>query len=561
MANRRTSHKNLPDSKRANRAREVLLSHLRHELCTPMNAIIGYGELLLEQACLAVEEGFGSDLNRILSEARRLTQFVNALLEPSATEADGSDLERIANTMRHQLRTPLTSVIGYCEILLEGAQDQGRKDRIPDLEKMHVAGLDLLSKIDDIVNLFKVAAGKAKLDLESESAGMVLDLVPSVPPLEGSDPKRSWNTGRLLVVDDSEVSRDILSRRLRKLGHEVALAANGRQALEMIEAQEFDLILLDLIMPEMNGYQVLQRLMAREAWRGIPVIMISALKEIDSIVRCIEMGAQDNLTKPFNPVLLKARIESSLERKFLHDREVTHLKEIEKERKRADDLLHVIFHPVIVQELKETSKVQPRRYDNVAVLFSDLVGFTPYCDAQEPEDIVALLQELTEAFEEIALACKLQKVKTVGDAFMAVAGLLEPVENPVLNCVRGGFEMLAAAKRVRQGWQLRIGIHVGPVVAGVVGRRQYLYDLWGDTVNTASRIKSHGSPGAVCVSEAARCRISDVCRIESLGVPGKGKGKMEIFRVTALKPEPGASVSCKKNLTTEALGHILSSNP
>ena len=155
----------------------------------------------------------------------------------------------------------------------------------------------------------------------------------------------------MLVVDDIEANRDVLSRQLERQGHVVPTAENGRQALEMLRAHTFDLVLLDIMMPEMDGYEVLQRLQADEALRHLPVIMISALSELDSVVRCIEMGAEDYLTKPFNPTLLKARIGACLEKKRAHDRE-THLfqqlqgnyQRLQELEKLRDDLTDMIIH-------------------------------------------------------------------------------------------------------------------------------------------------------------------------------------------------------------------------
>ncbi len=137
--------------------------------------------------------------------------------------------------------------------------------------------------------------------------------------------------GRLLVVDDMETNRDLLARRLRALGHDVALAENGRRALEMLAEREFDLVLLDIMMPEVDGYRVLERLRTDPARRHIPVIMISAVDEIDAVVRCIELGATDYLPKPFNPVILRARVSATLEKKRLEDRERLHARELEHE--------------------------------------------------------------------------------------------------------------------------------------------------------------------------------------------------------------------------------------
>src|SRR5262249_5605340 len=152
------------------------------------------------------------------------------------------------------------------------------------------------------------------------------------------------------------------------------------------------------------------------------------------------------------------------------------------------ELLHVILPDQVVKELKATNGVRPRRYDEVAVLFADIFGFTPYCERHCPEEGVSPLQRLVEAREDSGLRHQVQKIKTSGDAFMAASGLLHRVENPVLNCVRCGLEMIAAAQALPTDWNLRVGVHVGQVVAGVIGHRQYLFDLWGDTVNTAARL-------------------------------------------------------------------------
>jgi len=174
--------------------------------------------------------------------------------------------------------------------------------------------------------------------------------------------------------------------------------------------------------------------------------------------------------------------------------------------------------------------VQPRRHENVAVMFCDIVGFTHFCDGNPPEQVVAHLQSMFESWEEIALRNAVQKIKTVGDALMAAAGLLQPVANPVLSCLHCGLEMIAAARALPTSWQVRVGIHVGPVVAGVIGSRQFLYDLWGDSVNTAARMESHGRPDAVVLSKTAWEQVSSCCRGQSLGLMDvKGKGQMEIM--------------------------------
>jgi len=221
----------------------------------------------------------------------------------------------------HDLLTPLNQIIGYSEMLIEQAREQGQENFVPDLQKTHAAGKRLLALIQgNFLSLRSPDSGAATAaPIENDStttkqapAGEAFIQGPSVSASQ---------QGSVLVVDDVEENRDVLSRRLRRQGYAVATTENGREALERLRSEAFDLVLLDIMMPEMDGYEVLQRLKADEALRHIPVIMISALSELDSVVRCIGMGAEDYLLKPFNPILLKARIGACLEKKRARDRE------------------------------------------------------------------------------------------------------------------------------------------------------------------------------------------------------------------------------------------------
>jgi class 3 adenylate cyclase len=342
--------------------------------------------------------------------------------------------------------------------------------------------------------------------------------------------------GSLLVVDDDEGNRSMLARRLVRLGYKVALAENGRHALEALQGERFDLMLLDVQMPELNGYEVLERMKADPALRDIPVIVLSASDESERVARCIEMGAEDYLPKPFDPVLLQARIGASLEKKRLRDREISYLRQIQEEKQRSDDLLHIILPHDVAEELKGTQAVRPRRFENVGVLFCDIIAFTAYCDQHPPETILKHLQSLVEAFEVIVSEHGLEKIKTIGDCFMATAGLLAPLQNPALNCIRCGFGMIARARELPPHWQLRVGVHVGPVIAGVVGHRKYQYDVWGDTVNIAARMEQAARPSSICVTADIWQALAPDCEGECQGhIQIKGKGELDLFSIRALR--------------------------
>ena len=508
------------------RLRRAWLARTHQALIAPVHTLIELAAMMLVDARERGQEEFRADLEKIHASGRLLLTRFHELLDPERL----ADAERDSLRMlRHDLRTPLTHILGYCELWLEDAETFFLDGFVEDLRELHELGQRMLTRLDEIVRLLEYP-GRGNLHRDAEPAPLTRR-----PRANTADPCNE--TGAILIVDDDDCNRDLLSRLLRREGHTVACAANARQAMTRIASQLFDLILLDIRMPDSDGVQTLAAIKADERYRHLPVIMISACGEMDIAVRCIEMGAEDYLPKPFNPVLLKARVSAGLEKKRLRDREVLFVQQIQQEQKRSDELLHVIFPNEIVRELKTTSFVRPRRFDNVAVLFCDIADFTPFCDGHEPEEVVRHLQELIELWESIAVRHHVEKIKTIGDAFMAAAGLLEtPSDHPVLHCVRCGLELIDASRRLPIPWEVRVGIHLGPVVAGVIGCRQYLFDLWGDTVNTAARMESHGIPGAVMLSRPAWEAVADWCHGEPLGrIDIKGKGLMELIRVDCLR--------------------------
>ena len=276
----------------------------------------------------------------------------------------------------------------------------------------------------------------------------------------------------VLVVDDNDDNRFTLSMRLETCGYSNILTAeNGREALEKMRSGPVDLVLLDIMMPELDGYGVLEEMRSDVALRDIPVVMISALEDINSVVRCIELGATDYLTKPFNPVLLKARVDNCIEKSRYRAQEMAYHERIESERRRADELLATVLPRSIVRALKRDGRLKPQRYDDVAVLFCDVVGFTAYSEKNPPETVFAELETLIDHFEEIAAKHGLEKIKTIGDAFMATANLLSPLDEPVRAAVACALDMIAAAREFRPDWAVRIGIDHGPVSAGIMGKR------------------------------------------------------------------------------------------
>ena len=467
------------------------------------------------------------DLQRIHEAGRRLLGVINTLFDDSIPEAERLEESHI----HHEVRTPLNQIIGYTELLQEDAAGLDDQACVADLAKIHTAALRLLDLV--LANFggkrFSVDAAE-RLDPSQPVSLLRKEL--EIP----DDPARAQQLGNILIADDDSANREMLARRLRRLGHTVSTAENGRQVVEMIRTGSYDLLLLDIIMPEMDGYEVLKYLQINRPAAHLPVIVLSASDDSRKVAESIKLGAQDYLPKPFDPVLLQARIGSCLEKKRLRDREAAYLKMIQIERDRSDDLLKVILPADIAAELKARGEVRPRRVDNVAVLFADVAGFTRYCDSRDPETVHRDLQSLVKELENLTAIHGMEKIKTIGDAFLSAAGLMRSSPESTLDCVRCGLAMIRAARNLPCEWQLRVGVHCGPVVAGIVGRQKYQYDIWGDSVNTASRVQGEAPVGGLCVNSATWRLLEHRCTGHSLGLRElKGKGMQELFQIDSVR--------------------------
>ncbi|MDZ4721219.1 MAG: alpha/beta fold hydrolase [Roseiflexaceae bacterium] len=304
-------------------AAEDYIRVMRHELRTPVNHIIGYSEMLLDEFDDA-DSGPVAPLRRIEASGRQLLIGINRAIETAA--GDPRLLER---TLRHDgFQALIEQILDEVSILERDLADGAQSKWLPDVRRVGSGAANLRDLITTGLHHAAVETGVREAAIEERAI--------ENEPVEQAQ-------GTLLVVEDNELNRDMLTRRLVRLGYHVIIAENGRRALEVLAEQPTDLILLDIMMPELNGYQALEQIKQNPALRHIPVIMLSALDELASVVRCIEMGADDYLPKPFDPVLLRARISACLEKKHFRDQEQDYLKQIKIAKKRADDLLHVVI--------------------------------------------------------------------------------------------------------------------------------------------------------------------------------------------------------------------------
>jgi len=325
---------------------------------------------------------------------------------------------------------------------------------------------------------------------------------------------RNITPGRLLVVDDNKVNRLLLGRGLEQQGHRVAFAENGRQALEMLHDSEFDLMLLDIQMPEMDGYQVLEKVASDLELRNIPIIVTSALEELDSVVRCIEMGAEDYLIKPVNPILLRARIGAGLEKKRLRDQQ--------------RELIRRFATAEVAHDLEESGFSLGGRFVDATAMFSDIRGFTKLAESQSPADTIELLNTYyTLMFEAISGQGGVVN-QMVGDGLMAIFGAPLPLPNHGEQAVRAALEMIEMINLFnldqvaanRPAIRIGIGIATGQVIAGYTGtQRRATYTCVGDTVNLAARLEAYTKAVSqpILIDEVTRQSLSETIKVENLG--------------------------------------------
>lgn len=496
------------------------LSKLRHALRTPLNQIIGYSELLME----SIEEGGGTDLlpalQRIHSGGGELLALINDALAAWKIEAGKVDF----TALREHLQAPLSAVITVAGEAIGLAQKMNQADAIPDLEKILRAAQNLLTLANNTDPSALTGYGQSQSPVEepAETVNMSSGLMQPSAAQDFGLSAQPMPSARILAVDDDDLNRDMLIRRLQKLGYDVTEAATGREALAKLKDGNFDLVLLDILMPDLDGFQTLEFMKADPKLKHLPVIMLTALDDVDSTVRCIEAGAEDYVPKPFSPVILRARITASLEKKRLRDQEQAFLAQLQVERTKSERLLLNVLPKAIAERLKAGQRTIVDSFIDSTVLFADIVSFTRISSKQSPQRTVQLLNDIFSSFDRIAEQLELEKIKTIGDAYMLVSGVPVLRNDHADACAQAAFEMLEAVRtfnrRHQLEWTIRIGMNSGPVVAGIIGTRKFAYDLWGDTVNIASRMESHGQAGQIQVSEATKKLLEGKYDFEPVGV-------------------------------------------
>jgi class 3 adenylate cyclase len=371
----------------------------------------------------------------------------------------------------------------------------------------------------------------------------------------------STDQATLLVVDDNEDNRYTLTRRLNREGYANLLTAtNGREALALVQSKPIDLILLDIMMPEMNGYEVLEHLKRNSEHRHIPVIMISAVDEMDSVVRCIELGAEDYLSKPFNPTLLRARVGASLQRKQLNDQVRSQAAELAQwntalEQRVAEQLTQIerggrlkrFLAPQIAELILNDGdeKVLESHRRDVTVVFCDLRGFTAFAETAEPEEVMAVLRDYHTHLGKLIHKYEGTLERFLGDGLMVLFNDPLRCPDPSLRAVRMAVEMRQAVGELATGWTKRgfelgfgMGIAHGYATLGRIGfEGRFDYSAIGTVVNLAARLCGQALAGQILIDPKVHTAVEVEIDAEPAGeLTLKGLSRViKAFNIKALR--------------------------
>jgi adenylate cyclase len=428
---------------------------------------------LSSQSGFALEEAQGKDLDSLLSASAAL----ETLLKQDEPDAD---------KLQHDIRNILGAIRGYAELLLE---DLGEK--APQLR----ASLQRMLK----------AVAAATDDGQPSSIR---------PPRSGNG-----GTATVLAVDDSADNRELLGRYLAREGHTVLAASSGAEALQLLQEEAVDVVLLDLIMPGMDGSEVLKHIKENSAWRAIPVIVISGRQDMDGIISCIEAGADDYLFKPFNQVLLQARITAGLERKRWHDREEQYREQLE----RNEQFIRATFGRYVSDEVVANLLEKPEGLKlggdlrEVTILMSDIRAFSTICERLPPDQVMKMLNNYLGTMSEIIMDHQGTIDEFIGDAILAIFGAPTSRPDDAQRAVRCALDMQQAMNDLNRDNReaglpeisMGIGINTGAVIAGNIGsEKRSKYGVVGHQVNLTARIESQTAGGEVLISETTRDKLN-----------------------------------------------------
>lgn len=397
---------------------------------------------------------------------------------------------------------------------------------------------------------------------------------------------------RILVVDDYPALVTIIRHKLLQHGYEVITAQNGLDALELVEKEVPDLVISDVEMPLMDGYELCRKIKESPKFHSIPVILVTSRIEAASLMKGIEAGAENYLTKPYDDDTLFSKVSELLNnpigvsdvketvsvtiegQKFNVKADYSHLvnllistykntlgqnarlekmqsglnaanKELELTKKEHEELLQNIFPKKIADSLLAYGTVTPERYEDATFLFTDFDGFSKIVPDLKPEDLIESLSFYFDQFDEFMSQHNLIKIKTIGDSYMAAGGIPERNKTHPIDTALAALKMKFFVSNLQDSlpesipyFPLRIGIHTGHSVVGVIGKRRFAYDVWGEAVNLASRMEQHSESNSINISQDTYDRLKDLFECDTRGeIEAKNIGKIPMYFLNRIKPD------------------------
>jgi adenylate cyclase len=458
----------------------------------------------------------------------------------------GSEARTTLRKLQHDLRTPLGQILGYGEMLEEELGDRGLTALLPDLRHIRTAATTLLGLVDGVFRSDD-APDMASVRVSSDDADPA--------------PTSGGQSGRLLLVDDEPANRELLGRQLERAGYDVAEAESGRVALTMIEEHEFDLVLLDVIMPDMDGVETLECIRRARSVSELPVIMATALTATNDIVAALALGANDYVTKPFDMALVSARIQAQLALRSAAREIETLAQQLEIRNLFLRRTFGRYLSDDVVTSLLENDQGLEIRGERrrVTILVADLRGFTSLTEALDPDEIVTILNNYLAAMADVIQEYQGTVDEFLGDAILAHFGALATSEDDTERAVACAIAMQRAIEDVNRvnreqrlpDVEMGVGVATGDVIVGNLGsEKRSKHTAIGSAVNLASRIEGYTMGGEILLSQATFEEVADLVQIDRVrDVWPKGfQAPQQVHRVLAIQGKYELAVPVDRTL-------------
>jgi adenylate cyclase len=510
------------------RVRRATLAHQRHELRTPINAILGYSELLLEDQAAGTPAELADALRSVIRSTTALLDAIDRALRP---HPDAENTATAESAFGERLQEPLEDVLAAVKRLPGLAIAAGQADLLADIERISAAGVQLGRLLE---------AGFSDRSAEGGAGAAVSTLAEEalrrIRPVDGGATDTVVSIGSLLVVDDSEMNRLLVSRMLAQRGYTVASAAGGEEALALLQERAYDLVLLDVMMPGINGLEVLRRIKSEPGLRVTHVIMMSALDEMDSVFRCIEMGAQDYLFKPLDQVLLRGRVEAGLRVGRIQAREQEILEQLRSERELVDQLARGIFPAAVADRFLAGEREIAESHIEATAIVVEFDGLGRATSGLAPAHAAARLGAIRTILDEAMLQFQLEPGQWAAGGYCALARAQDPHADAAAAAADAALSMVTRIEELAAAGatsvRIRVGIHTGLAATGVLGTGRPIFEVWGEAVDVARGLAAVAPASGVLASSVIHAALRTRYEWEKCSVlEVRGAGQMRAYRL------------------------------